>query len=742
MSKAKKIHSLNDIPAVAAYFRRVGADPRSLRTAVVMEKSGKYWRDLAVITVDSTDGSVKVADPQYAPTDAEAQRIKDEIGDYQFPVVQLLEKLINLPKELKGADPSTIFEFKTLDGKIQMLQQRLDIKDEKKYIPWTYWDDGEWRRMEPEGKLPLYGMEQLNDFTTVFIHEGAKAARAVRTMVEAQTAQEKEKFKSHPWGEELGGAAHLGWIGGALSPYRTDWSALKKAGVKRAYIVSDNDPPGVAAVSSIAFHLRCPTYHVQFTQDWPASFDLADEFPAKMFKELEGRRYYVGPSFSSCVNPATWATDQIPQPGGKGRPATVLREHFKEMWAYVEEVDLFVCIEMPQIIRQEVILNKMLAGFSHVNNTTQLMVRSYRGRSTQLAYRPDVKGRVITDRTTTAINLHTPSHIKAQKGSPKPFFEFMEYLFPVAAEREEVLRWCATLIARPEVRMLYALLLVSEKQGMGKTTLAERILGPLVGDQNTGFPTEKDIVESQFNGWLANKRLVVVGEIYSGHSWKAYNRLKGFITDRDVDVNEKFYRPYRIENWAHFIASSNSRRALRMEDDDRRWYYPTVTEVAWPRTKFVEFNSWLQSGGLGIIKAWAEGFKDYVETGARAPMTGLKRELIESSRSEAQREVADLARAAIDTKKPLALTMKDIEAWVRASVEGRVFDSDHELRKTMTDIGLLAAKHRVKVAGRLQYIMMTPELYEQVKGEAEDSAYNEKVRAAIVQASTIIGESM
>lgn len=742
---SNKIKTLDDIPAISAYLRRIGAEARSLRTAVVTEKSGKYWRDICVITFDSGTGEVhlpKEHEAAYKPTDAEVQRIKDEVGNYDWPHVKLVKRLNNLPPMLEKAPKETVFEFRDTEGNILMLQQRLDVKGEKKYIPWTYWDDNEWRSMEPEGKLPLYGLDQLNDNTTVFIHEGAKAARAVREMVEAQTPDAKAKLKAHPWGDELSGAAHIGWIGGALSPYRTDWSILRKAGVKRAYIVSDNDDSGVSAVAPISQQLRFPTYHVQFTQDWPASFDLADEFPKKMFESVEGKRYYTGPSFRSCTMPATWATDLLPSPTGKGKGQVILREHFKQMWAYVEEVDLFVCIEMPDIIRPEKILNNMLAGFSHVNNTTSLMVRSYRGRQARLAYRPDVKGRIINDRTTAAVNLHTPTHIKAVSGKVAPWEEFMEYLFPVEGERHEVLRWVATLIARPDIRMIYALLLISEKQGMGKSILGERVLNPLVGEQNVSFPNEKDIVDSQFNGWLGRKRLIIVAEIYSGHSWKAYNNLKHFITDKFVDVNEKFERPYLIENWAHFFVSSNSRRALKMEDDDRRWYYPTVTEMAWPRAKFAEFISWLQSGGLSIIKDWAEGWKDYVEPGERAPMTGLKRELIEASRSEAQREVADLARAALDKAEPIALSMKDIEGWVRTAVEGRVFDSDYELRKVMTEVGLLVAKQRIKVAGRLQYVILNNAAYSEVVSVEDPLAYNDKVRKMIKPPNTIIGEQM
>ena len=72
-------------------------------------------------------------------------------------------------------------------------------------------------------------------------------------------------------------------------------------------------------------------------------------------------------------------------------------------------------------------------------------------------------GRMVTDRSTSAINLHIPSQIKPKAGDATPFIEFMEYMFLQEAECLEVMRWCATLIAQPKVRMEYGLLLVSEQ---------------------------------------------------------------------------------------------------------------------------------------------------------------------------------------------------------------------------------------------------------------------------------------
>lgn len=696
------LKSLTDLRSVADYLKRIGGEERSLRTAVVKEKSGAYWTDVAVIRFDKT-GAVN-APAAYAPTESEQALILSEFSTAQFPELKTSIQLRNLPPSIQDARPEDIFKFVNELGEIVMLQIRKERKGEKSYIPYTYWSDNQWRAVEPDGHLPLWGIDQLKENDVVFIHEGAKAARAMRDMVEAKTPEAKRLLNTHPWGEELKHAAHIGWIGGALSPHRTDWSVLGKLGVKRVYIVSDNDAPGIAAVPSISYQLRCPTFHVQFTNEWPVSFDLADPFPKTMFSKIGEDSYYTGPSFRSCVHPATWATDQIPNP--RGKPTTVLRDSFKAMWAYAEEQDVYVCVEMPEIVRTETILNKMMSAFSHSSQTISILQRHYSGRSTKLCYRPDVAGRMVTEKNSSAINLHTPTMIKSKRGDIKPFLDFIDYLLPNREERDTLLDWCTTLIAHPEIRMDYGLLMVSETQGIGKTTLGSKILGPLVGTQNISFPSEKMITNSDFNEWLANKRLIIVNEIYSGHSWKAYNALKSIITDETVDVNIKFMRPYTIENWSHTYACSNSLRALKMESSDRRWFYPEITERPWPKEKFLAFNQWLMGGGLSIIKAWAEDRKTWVKRGERAPMTGRKKELIEGSRTDGQIEAVRLAETINMMEEPVAVAMKDIVSFVRGSVQGKVYDSDLELRKAMKEAGCIVAPARVKLFGMMQYVIL------------------------------------
>lgn len=709
-----KISSLTDIDPVREYLNRIGAEPRSLKTAVVRETVGSYWNDIAVIKFGA-DGAISSSSLEYSPTEAEQVAITAAWAKVEFPRIKRLSRIVNPPKMIANAKTKDIFEFRTQDGQeIIMVQVRVEreAKDgalQKNYVPWTYWDDDTWRMCEPDGELPLWGLDQLNSHKTVFIHEGAKAASFCRWIAEGRDREAREARRQHPWGDELTGAAHLGWIGGAMNPNRTDWRILARCGVERVYIVADNDEAGKSAITSISHAVRVAAFSIEFNDRWPRSFDLADPFPPEMFAKNNGARFYTGPSMRALMNPATWATDMIPNPAGKGRPVAVLRDSFKHMWAYVEEADAFVCKEMPEIIRSESVFNKQVSAFSHVHDTARLLVKAYKGRSARICYRPDQPGLVVDYRGANAINLHVPSTVKAEQGDPKPFLDFLAYMFVNEDERKNVERWCATLIAKPQVRMDYGLLLVSERQGIGKTTLGAHILAPLVGEQNVGYPSETDI-GSSFNDWVAHKRLAIVNEIYSGSSWKAYHALKSIITDHDVTVNQKYMRQYVIDNWCHILACSNSMRALKMENDDRRWFYPEVTEVPWPRERFVEFRAWIQGGGLAIIRNWAENYGDYVSPAERAPMTERKRELIEGSRSEAQREAAALAEQLKDLNRPGALLIKDVVGWAKSTAQGRVHDSDYELRRVMSESGVHCWPKRLKVNGRMQYVMVNDPL--------------------------------
>ena len=154
-----------------------------------------------------------------------------------------------------------------------------------------------------------------------------------------------------------------------MSPLRTDWTILAKRGVNRVYIVADNDAPGLSAVPKISKELNCPTFLVQFTDQFPTSFDLADDFPKEFFKIIGSSKYYIGPTFRQLLHPCTYMTKKvlnISEDGKKIKEVPVMREHAKGQWLYAEETQSFVCAEFPSIIRNAETLDAMLLPFSDV----------------------------------------------------------------------------------------------------------------------------------------------------------------------------------------------------------------------------------------------------------------------------------------------------------------------------------------------------------------------------------------
>lgn len=661
---AKSIKDISEIPEVAAYLTRIGAEVRSMLTAVVYENVGKYRSDIAVIKFDKKTGEV-TAPKGYEPDEVQISLIKSVWSNYAFPTLKLVEHLI-LPPELKGKKDEDLFVFRDLDNRVVMIQLRVEGDNGKRYVPWTYWSDDVWRPMEPEGKLPLWGLDKVKGNSTVFIHEGAKAARSVREMIEQKTPEAKARFRAHPWAQELSNAAHVGWIGGALAPHRTDWKPLQDAGLKHIYIVADNDQAGISAVPKISFHMKTKTECIRFTNEFPSSFDLGDDFPPEMFVEKAGGKFYTGPSFASVKRTATWATDTIYPKVGK--PFHVLRKSFSESWAYVREADVFVdkLNPMNNMIAEK-IFNNVTAPFTESKNLARLVIEEYASHEHKLCYRPDAGDkRIIVDDGVASLNLYQPGSIKSAPGDITPFFDYMKHLFPNAEDRNSVFRWVATIIGRPKVRMGFALLLISKRQGVGKTTLAEKILVPILGRHNCSFPSADTIVRSQFNGFLAQKRLVVCNEIYEGHSWKATQRVKSLITDKEVDVNVKYMKEYTIDNWIHFFACSNSLRALKLEDDDRRWLVPLVTEELWPKEKWDELNNWLSCGGLGHIKYWAEKHKAsfYYKNNDLPRLSERKKEIIDESRDDAQAVAVDIGKALTEENKPCYIVAGELKSRV------------------------------------------------------------------------------
>ena len=709
-----------DIPEVMKYAKRIGAEHRGMKKLVVRERVGAYWADLAVIKF-SDDGDVTAPD-DYMPSEQQQAAIKAAWPRYTWPEYQpYLCTAPGLPH-----DPSRFpFQRSSTDGLFEywdeartsllMVEERIDKEDgSKDFYTWTPWSDGDWRIAEPD-RLPLYNLPAVSKASTIIVHEGAKSARAMDRLVNDDGIYRPGKvgrkggWRDHPWGEELrgsvaGAVAHIGWTGGAKRAYATDFSPLRRAG-KRIIFVADNDRDGIDAIRDISRQSRLKMEAVIFNDEWDEGFDLADEFPKT--------QTVAKTKMADLRVPATWVTDQIHT--GR-RPTHIVRPEAISDWTWTVSPPLFFHSSSPGRGYSEAEVDAMMRPFSDAEMTARLIRQNLSARADGLAYLPGQK-RVVSRDGQRRVNRWVPSRLQEGEGSAWPFARLLVSLFPDRADRRPLVKWGATLRAVPTTRMEYAILLQSETTGTGKTTLGQ-IAAQMVGEDNVSRPNETDLTDGAFNSHFAAKRLAIVNEIYSGHSRKTVNKLKSPITDTKLRVNEKYQAPYEIDNWVHFIFSSNDLIALLIDNTDRRFFVPRMAEKKLPKQFWRAFYSWLNSGGLEIIarcaREWVEKH-GAVRPGDSAPMTNAKAEMIDAGVSDAMRLARDMARdlvayGAADGGQRFAVAVDQLQRVYREACRDRDYKplSGNRLSKVMVSAGLILrgrddhAGHdkRVKVNGR------------------------------------------
>jgi hypothetical protein len=635
-------------PALWQYLQEIGAEVLNFKRAVIKKyiNGTHYYKEREIIEI-LDDGTIKCSD-EFKPTPEQQQEIIAQWQNYPRPkpAAAPIASFRALVLE-KGMDPKKVWPLiDRKSGGVRMAQQRIDNADgTKSYLPWSFWSDGVWRKMECEGKIPLWKPSKKLSHK-IMLHEGAKAAAFADWLVNSNEADAVSQRLAHPWAETLAEYEHWGLIGGATAAHRADYAELHREQPQEVVMLCDNDEIGAEALQTVSRHYGRTFRAIKVPPaDFKKGWDIADALPEHLFS---GQRWWNGNALEDLIFPATWATE--PVPGLEtNRVQYQLTEYFLQDWAFSLEPLAYISIIRPDRVLDEKTWDIAVRPFSNVKKTSELLHKHHNAQAVKLTYHPGAKSGFMRSSSSRELlfNTFTGTLVKPLKGDVTPFLEFMAHLFPHEQDRKEVLRWMVTLIAKPTVKMAYGLLLVSETQGVGKTTLGEKILAPLVGKHNTSFPGES-VIDDKFNEWIAHKRLAVVNEIYSGHSAKTYDKLKSLVTDQDIMVNKKHQSAYTLKNWLHIMACSNSMRALKLAVDDRRWLVPKVTEETRPQSYWREFNGWLQQRhGISYILHWANEWaldNKTVAPGEIAPRTEAKLKMIEEQLSPGLLIVSDLLK--------------------------------------------------------------------------------------------------
>ncbi len=313
---------------------------------------------------------------------------------------------------------------------------------------------------------------------------------------------------------------------------------------------------------------------------------------------------------------------------------------------------------------------------------------------------------------------------------------FMDHLrFTLSDEREQriLLDWMAYVIQNPGKRVNWALLLQGA-QGVGKSyfgNVMQMILGELVRN------LEPTAISGRFTGWAHGALVVVVEEIrISGaNRYETLDRMKPFITNKTVQIEEKGRDHRTVPNFTSYFMLTNHKDAIPLADGDRR-YCVLFSRVQSEDQLFDELGG--KVGAQNHFKklfaeterrsdAMARFFLDYqiseeFSAEGRAPDTNAKQSMIDVNVSPDRM----LLESAIDEHQCAVINDEIIDVtWLNELCES----SETELPKTralsaiLLELGFVQIENRrVKVNERYHYV------WYKEKKELSDTLVKAKVR--------------
>lgn len=160
-------------------------------------------------------------------------------------------------KHKEHGSPVATWKYMDREGRLLFYTSRYNTADGKVIIPFIYGTNGKYKRWimkAPQGKRPLYNLNNLKDTGKVLIVEGEKCVDAAQKL----------------FGQKY---SIITWQGGAKSLHKSDWSILEG---REIIIWPDNDEPGIEAARAIAGLLNAKTKILQPPREKPEGWDIFD----------------------------------------------------------------------------------------------------------------------------------------------------------------------------------------------------------------------------------------------------------------------------------------------------------------------------------------------------------------------------------------------------------------------------------------------------------------------------------
>lgn len=225
------------------------------------------------------------------------------------------------------------------------------------------------------------------------------------------------------------------------------------------------------------------------------------------------------------------------------------------------------------------------------------------------------------------------------------------HLFEDERETRILISWLAYIVqTRKRINWMPV---IQGAEAIGKTFIAD-LLNVVLGGQPHVYKLDTEVLtDSPFTDWSGGHQVIFIEEIkVYGHQYDVMNKLKPRITDDTVTQHAKGISPYNIPNATSYIAATNHRDALPLDESDTR-YFPMMSrwQLKEDVDKFKRDNPTYYrdlhaalAESPGAIRQWLLEYPLHPEfrPNDRAPFSRAKVEIIEEAKSDEQLDLEEL----------------------------------------------------------------------------------------------------
>jgi hypothetical protein len=222
-----------------------------------------------------------------------------------------------------------------------------------------------------------------------------------------------------------------------------------------------------------------------------------------------------------------------------------------------------------------------------------------------------------------------------------PFLDLIGKLFPNERDRSIFMTWCAAAAQNRGTKFQWALVLQGA-EGNGKTFLLQ-CMAQAIGPTVTHMPNPEDMGE-KYNDYLEGNLLIGVEEIHMDGRRSLLDRLKKYITNKQVEIRSMSTDKRMGDNLTIWMFLTNYQDAVITHKSDRRmciFFLPQQSEDDLTRDGmggryFPDLYRWAEAGGYAAVTGYLQRFElneEFNPAGNchRAPATSSRKAALDAS---------------------------------------------------------------------------------------------------------------